>query len=61
MNKKILVGLIILGVFFVGSATYALFNENILLNDVTSDIQTNDTSLPNNQSNIQNNQSNNSK
>ena len=58
MNKKILVGLIILGVFFVGSATYALFNENILLNDVTSDIQTNDTSLPNNQSNIQNNQSN---
>lgn len=59
MNKKILVGLIILGVFFVGSATYALFNENILLNDVTSDIQTNDTSLSNNQPNIQNNQSSN--
>lgn len=59
MNKKILIGLIILGVFFVGSATYALFNENILLNDVTSDIQTNDTSMSNNQHNIQNNQSSN--
>ena len=45
--------------FFVGSATHALFNENILLNDVASDIQTNDTSLPNNQPNIQNNQSSN--
>lgn len=58
MNKKILMGLIILGVIFIGSATYALFNENILL-DVSSDIQTNDSSPPNNQHNIQNNQSNN--
>lgn len=58
MNKKILMGLIILGVIFIGSATYALFNENILL-DVSSDIQTNDSSLPNNQHNIQNNQTNN--
>ena len=57
MNKKILIGLIILGVFFVGSATYALFNENLLLNDVTSDIQTNDTSRSN-QLNIQNNLAN---
>lgn len=55
MDKKVLIGLIILGIIFVGSTAYALFNENLLLNDVTSDIQTNDTSLSNNQSNIQNN------
>ena len=59
MNKKILLGLIILGVIFLGSVTYALFNENLLLNDVASDIQTNDTTQSNNQLNIQNNQSNN--
>ena len=55
MNKNILFCLIILGVFFVGSATYALFNENLLL-DAVSDIQSNDTALSNNQPNIQNNQ-----
>lgn len=58
MNKKILMGLIILGLIFVGSATYALFNENLVL-DVASDIQVNDASLSNNQPNIQNNQANN--
>ena len=57
MNKKILVGLILLGVIFVGSATYALFNENILLG-LTADVATNDSSIPNNQSNIQNNTKN---
>ena len=51
-------GLIILGVIFVGSAAYALFNENILL-DVTADVQANDASSSNNQPNIQNNRSNN--
>ena len=58
MNNKIVMGLIILGVIFVGSATYALFNENILLY-VSSDVATNDSSLSNNQSNIQNNQTSN--
>ena len=58
MNKKILLGLIILGVIFVGSATYALFNENILL-DVTADVQANDASPSNNQPTIQDSQANN--
>ena len=58
MNNKIFMGLIILGVIFVGSAAYALFNENILL-DVTADVQANDASSSNNQPNIQNNRSNN--
>ena len=58
MKSKVVIGLIIVGIIFLGSATYALFNENLLLNDVASDIQTNDTTQSNNQSNIQNNQSN---
>ena len=59
MKNKVVIGLIIVGIIFLGSATYALFNENLLLNDVASDIQTNDTTQSNNQPNIQNNQSNN--
>lgn len=58
MHKKILISLIIFGIIFLGSATYALFNENFLLNDVVSNVQTNDTSLSNNQLNIQNNPAN---
>lgn len=59
MKNKVVIGLIIVGIIFLGSVTYALFNENLLLNDVASDIQTNDTTQSNNQLNIQNNQSNN--
>ncbi len=55
MNKKILTGLVILGMVFVGSATYALFNENPIL-DVVPDVQTSEASLPNEHPNIQNNQ-----
>ena len=58
MKNKVVIGLIIVGIIFLGSVTYALFNENLLLNDVASDIQTNDASLPNNQPNIQNNPAN---
>ena len=58
MKSKVVIGLIIVGIIFLGSATYALFNENLLLNDVASDIQTNDTTQSNNQHNIQNNQPN---
>ena len=59
MKNKVVICLIIVGIIFLGSVTYALFNENLLLNDVASDIQTNDTTQSNNQLNIQNNQSNN--
>ena len=58
MKNKVVIGLIIVGIIFLGSATYALFNENLLLNDVASDIQTNDTTQSNNQPNIQNNPAN---
>ncbi len=33
MNKKILTGLIILGLIFVGSATYALLNKVLDINE----------------------------
>ena len=58
MKNKVVIGLIIVGIIFLGSVTYALFNENLLLNDVASDIQTNDASLSNNQPNIENNPAN---
>ncbi len=32
MKNKVVIGLIIVGIIFLGSATYALFNENLLLN-----------------------------
>ena len=55
MSKKVLAILIIIGIVFVGSTTYALFNENLVF-DVASDIQINEASSPNDHPNIQNNQ-----
>ncbi len=57
MNQKVLLMLLILGIISAGTATYALFNGDMLL-DVTNDVSINNSSLQNNQSDIQNNLSN---